>query len=437
MKNFTSFQLVLMGIFLALAVFGVLVFAGAIKIGEDKKESKIVGKALIWGSVDQRYVKSALDNFNKKNRNFSVTYVQKDSENLEIDFLKSIASGRSPDILLLTNDNIFNYQDRINKITYEQYPLYSLQTSFFPSAEVFAVKDGILAFPLMVDPIVMYYNQKFLFSNDISSPPKTWEDLSSMVSVLTQKDSERKILRSAIALGQFSNINNAKEILISMFMQTGNKIIEMKSSGSFVSAFLGNSNSTNIQSLASVLSFYTSFGNPTHELYSWNRSFSSSKEIFSFEKSAFYLGFGSEIKSLIDQNPNQSFLVSEIPQISNSNYKSTYAKSYGLAIPKSSKNFNSAFSVANLMSNGEFARELSLSLNMIPARKDLFKSDPQNVFLPVFYSSALFARSWLDPSYKQSSEVFRFMIDNVLSNSFSLESAIRDAGGRINFLLVK
>lgn len=156
----------------------------------------------------------------------------------------------------------------------------------------------------------MYYNRSLLDSAGIIYPPKTWDEFRTMVPLLTKKDDNNKISQSAVALGQFTNITNSKDIIASMILQTGNTIVEEKEDG-FVSTLEDPSK----YSLENTLEFYTDFADPLNDLYSWNKSLSDSRDLFSGENLAFYFGYASELQYLINRNPNQNFLMAPIPQI--------------------------------------------------------------------------------------------------------------------------
>jgi ABC-type glycerol-3-phosphate transport system substrate-binding protein len=297
---------------------------------------------------------------------------------------------------------------------------------------VFLTSKGILAFPIAIDPLVMYYNRSMLDANAIVYPPKYWDELTALLPTLTQKDDLNKIIKSGVALGQFSNIAHAKDILSALFMQTGNPIVA-ETDGSFSSAL---SDSTKYN-LGAVLQFYTNFADSLKNAYSWNRSLPNSTDAFSAENLAFYFGFGSELRSLINKNPNQNFLVAPLPQIKNANTKVTSARVTGIAISAFSKNFNTAFLAAGLLATGDFASKYALALGVAPARRDLLKVMPTDAYSPAFYTSALYARSWLDPSPKDTDDIFRGMVEKVLSNSLSSDDAVRDANSKLGLLLFR
>ena len=218
-------------------------------------------------------------------------------------------------------------------------------------------------------------------------------------------------------------------------MQTGNPIVVEKD-GIFDSS-LNTSTFNPKYDLGSILRFYTDFADPNKEVYSWNKSFPNSSDAFSAENLALYFGFASELPSLVNKNPNQNLGVTSFPQIKNSNFKSTMAHVTGIAILSSSKNFNTAFTAASLLSSGNFASKFAIATGTAPARRDLLNVKQSNAYSPIFYNSALFGKSWLDPSQKDTDNIFRNMIDGVLSNNMTVESAISDASSKLGLLLLK
>ena len=429
-----NFQLIILIFFIVCAVFGILVFSGAIPIGKSNQNGPTT-TIVLWGTFPSDEIAQPLQTFNGANTAFTVKYVQKSADTFDQDLLEALASGTGPDLFFLPDSLAYHYANKIFTIPYSSYPLANFQNNFADAGQVFLTNQGMLAFPISIDPLMMYYNRSTLDANDIVYPPATWDDLSAMVPTLTVKDSSNNILKSTVALGGFSNINNAKDILATLFMQAGNPIIQntnQNTNGAYVSALSsqgGNSNTT------SMLSFYTNFSDPTNALYSWNASFPNSTDDFSSGNLAFYFGFASELQSLIKQNPNQDFFVAPVPQIKNSNTKVTDAHVTGIAILSSSKNFTTAFTVASEMATGSFASDFANATGTAPARRDLLAVKPTDAYSPYFYSSALFARSWLDPSPTDTDTIFSGMVNNVLSGDMSAMDSVKDADAKMNLLL--
>ncbi len=430
-----NFQLITIVVFIGLAIFGVLVFSGAIPIGNDE-EAGAQGTVTLWGTVKSSVIGPLIEEFNSVNQNFVVKYKQKSPDTFDQDLLEALASGEGPDLIFLPDDLAYHYANRIYPIPFESFPLASFKNNFAGVGEVFLTGEGILAFPLTIDPLVMYYNRNILDAEGIVYPPTDWDTFTALVPKLTKKDEANRITKSAVALGHFSNITHAKDILAALFMQGGSGIVK-EEAGIFSSA-LETSNSK--FSLASFLKFYTDFADPNREVYSWNKSLPNSSDAFSREDVAFYFGYGSELAALVNKNPNHNFFVSTFPQIAKSklggsNLKATMAHVSGIAIMESSQNFDAAFAAAGLLSSGNFASDFASLTGTVPARRDLLDIKQTDAFNPVFYNSAIYAKSWLDPSPKDTDDIWRRMIDSVLSNSNTPEGSISDASNRLGILL--
>jgi ABC-type glycerol-3-phosphate transport system substrate-binding protein len=428
-----NFQIILIVIFMAAGVFGLLVFADIIKIGNNKSEVGSGGTVVLWGTEKSQLVSKSIDDFNKANPTFIVKYVQKYPETFDRDLLEALATGTGPDMFFLSNDLAYKYSNKIYTIPYASYPLATFKNNFAKAGEVFLNSKGMVAFPMVIDPLVLYYNRSTLDANNIIYPPATWDELRAMVPIITKKDDTSKIIKSTVAMGQFSNVLYAKDILLTLFMQLGNKIV-IEKDGTYFSALSADDVKYD---LGSPLKFYTDFTNPLDSLYSWNRSLPNSRDSFSAENLAFYFGFASELPSLVSKNPNQNFMVAPVPQIKDTNTKVTYANVTGISIASSSKNFNTAFTAASLMATGDFASSYAKAIGMVPARRDLLAVKQTDSYSPIFYSSALIGTSWLDPSTSDTDNIFRKMIDEVLSNSMTPLESIRDSSAKLNLLFIK
>ncbi len=427
-----NFQIILIIVCIAAAVVGLLVFSGAIPLGGTDKTAGS-GTVIVWGTFPGTAVNPLLEDFNNANPNFITKYVQKSPDTFDQELLESLASGNGPDMFFLSGDLAFHYSNKIASIPYSTVSIQSFQQAFASASEVFLGSNGILALPLTVDPLVMYYNRGMLDANGIPYPPSNWEDLVNMVPALTKRDDNNKIIKSTVAFGHYSNVAHAKDILSMLFMQAGNKIV--KTVDGRLTSDLGLSSGP--YSLENILKFYTKFADPGQSVYSWNKSFPSSPDVFIADNSAFYFGYASELSSILNKNPNLNFLVAPVPQIKGANFKLTSAHVTGVAISSFSKNINTAYIAASAMSNGNFAVKLAQNLGVVPARRDLLAIKQTDPYSPIFYSSTLFARTWLDPSPKDTDDIFRKMIDGVISNTMAPDSAVLDADSKLSLLLNK
>ena len=427
-----NFQIIIIVIFIAAAIIGILVFSGVIPLGGSNSNTP-QGSVVLWGTAKVQDMAPVIDDFNRINTTFNVKYVQKYPETFDKDLLEALASGTGPDMFFLTEDLAYKYSNKIYKIPYESYPLATFKNTFAGAGEAFLTSSGILAFPVTIDPLMMYYNRSILDANNVVYPPAYWNELTDLVPTLTKKEDSGRVTQSTVAMGQFVNVSHAKDIIATLFMQVGNPVVYEKL-GYFYSA-LGDNNGT--YDLGKTLSYYTNFSDPSQSVYSWNRSFAQSIDSFSAEKLALYFGYASELQQLVNKNPNENFMVAPMPQIKNSKYKLTYAHVTGIAISSFSKNFSTAFTAASLMATGDFAGKFADATSTVPARRDLLAVKKTDSFSPIFYSSALFSRSWLDPSAPDTNNIFRMMVDNVLSGNLSAIDSVKDASTKLGLLFVK
>ncbi|MDQ3075714.1 MAG: extracellular solute-binding protein [bacterium] len=426
-----NFKIILIIVFIVCAVIAIMVFAGVIPLGDKKVESTLTGNVVLWGTVKAGSLEPLVTQFNFYNKSLKLIYVEKYAETFDQDLLEALAEGKGPDLFLLPDNLAYTYSNKIYTVPYASYPQLDFKNYFAGGTEVFLTNKGTLAFPLSIDPMVMYYNRSILDANNIVYPPVYWDEFSEMSSKITKRDEANQIVKSAVGFGQYSNVTNAKDIVTSLFMQMGSPIVKQVGN-----AFLSNiGEKDESKRLGDALSFYTSFADPFNPSYSWNKSFPNSQDAFSSETLAFYFGYASELSTLIKKNPNQNMGVAPLPQIKNSNTKAAKARIVGIAISSFSKNFNTAYGVAGLLSSGDFSRDFSRVLVLAPARRDLLAQKQQGLYLPTFYSSALISKSWLDPSPKDTEKIFRVMIESTLSNNVKAKDAVTDAGSRINLLL--
>jgi ABC-type glycerol-3-phosphate transport system substrate-binding protein len=427
-----NFQIILIIVFVLAALFGVLVFSGAIDIGGGSTEEG-QGEVVLWGTYPSATMGTLVEVFNTQNPTFLLKYVQRSEDTYDEDLLEAFASGEGPDLFFITDKLAYKYSNKIFITPPESYPISAFKSNFVGAAEVFLNNEGMIAFPMVVDPLMMYFNRSMMDASGIVFPPSDWEEFTNQSIILTKKDDANRISKSGAALGHFSNVTHAKDILTTLFMQGGNPIV-VSNGGQMVST-LGEINTP--YTMESILQFYTNFANPTSEVYSWNKSLSESSEAFSSEDLAFYFGYASELMPLVNTNPNQNFLAASIPQIKGSDTKVTGAKVTGIAVSSFSKNFNTALIAAGTLSSSDFPRGLAERLGVTPARRDLLNNPPNDSFSPAFYTSALYAKSWLDPDPKGSDNVFRGLVEGVLSNNRTLGEAIADAGVRLSILFAR
>jgi ABC-type glycerol-3-phosphate transport system substrate-binding protein len=431
-----NFQTILVAVFLAFFVFGVMIFSGLIDFGSKTKSNNISGEIIVWGTLPSSQISELLfNNLPGSGDAFSVTYVEKKVDELDQDLIEAYAKDKGPDLFILPSDMVLKNNNFIYKIPYTSYSEKTFRNSFIDGADIYLSKDGVLGFPLLVDPLVLYYNKDMLTNESILYPPATWDELFSLNPKLTKKDKDGKIINSMIALGQYDNVNHVKDILSMFLLQSNNPIIIPIDKG-YRLAFKDVS-TDGISPINQIVNFFLEFSNPSKESYSWNRSQPSSFDMFTSGKLAFYIGYASELFKIESVNPNLSYDVTMIPQTKGANLKRTYGNIYTIFISNKSKNLTSSSGVASLIKDSSFLKELGIATSLPTATRSLLADKPTDPYIATFFDGAIISRSWFDPDNKQTDQIFKELIENSISNRLSVGSAIDKASNQLTLLLKK
>ena len=419
----STFQLAVISIFVAFIVIGVGAFAmfGGVFGGGG------VGAVTVWGTMPQETGDYLLDSLRSADKSLQdVSYIEKGAGSYESTMLNAMASGAAPDLFLVTQEQLGAFSDKIITIPYGTVSQSQFTSSFVDEGQLFLTPQGSLGLPFMIDPLVMYWNRDLFGSAGIASAPVYWNDFLTLAPKMYSANSSQNITRSAVALGAWSNVAHAKEILSTLFMQAGEPITGRNSSGALMPVFGNTPSNTSGNPAESALRFYTEFGNPSKTTYSWNRSLPRSDEAFIAGKLGVYFGFASEYKTLGERNPNLRFAVAVMPQLQAGN-KSTYGTMTALAIPRAARNVAGAASVAQKLTGAPAAAVLAAYTGLPSARRDVALDTSVSTVSDVFAQSALIARGWVDPGQKDTDQVFKTMIESVVSGGSEPSGAVSEA----------
>lgn len=426
-KKITTFQMVLMGIFGTLAMIGFVLFA---TYSPKIEREQIIGSVVIWGTLDKDLMRPLLNELNSKNKNMrDVIYVEKSLSNYNQELLEAMATGFSPDLFLVSNRDIFKNLNKIHILNSESYSIRDFKDTFVNAFSIFTNSQGVIAIPFLIDPMVMYYNKNIFATSAVAVPPTEWEDFYRLAEKINEFDHNGNIKKSAVAFGETINVTNFKDIITTMILQVGDPIVYEGEK-----RYMTTTNERSVE-LSQILTYFTSFSNPNSKSYSWNRSLPNSLDFFISGSLATYFGFVSELKNIRLRNPNLDFDVAEMPSYRGANNKTVFARTWGLAIPKNSKNKIGAFRVANILAGEESQEFLSEKMFLPPVLKISLMNRHKDPFMDIFYRKAIHANSFMDPDYKKTTEIFKNMIDSVVSNKNNPQNSINKAWKEIDLLL--
>jgi ABC-type glycerol-3-phosphate transport system substrate-binding protein len=431
----SMFQIILLSIFGAFAVAGILIFA--FLVGTNGGGS--LGAVTMWGPYDEVAMTTIIRQLSEDDKRLrQVTYVQKNADTLEQELTNALASGTGPDLYVLRDDYSVVDSPKITSVPYESFSKEQFDELFVEAAKPFLSKDGVLAVPLSVDPLVMYWNRDLLSAAGFAKPPVYWDELFEMARVITDCqdlnvgkstiegcDESRSIKKATVAFGEYANVLHGKEIVGMLIKQAGGPVTVRDSGGDLVPSLMARTGEVS-QPAESALNFYTTFANPARDTYSWNRSLQPSRAVFAAGDLALYVGEASEAALIRRLNPNLNFGISPMPQIRNLEKSATGGHAYGLAVPKTSKNPQGALTIAYLLASPDASKMIATVIGQASARRDVLAQGGQGND-DLFNRQALIVLTWEDPDPMQTDRIFRDMIESITSGSAKISEALQRA----------
>ncbi len=424
----SKFQLILLSIFGAFIVIGVIAFSMSKGGGVSSTTT------VIWGDI-------AGDAFNRTITGLGggdtglprIQYVYKPADTFSADLTEAIATGSGPDLVIMSISGIEKNKNKILVIPESSLSQGDFKNTFIQEGELLVTAGGVYGLPLVVDPMVLYWNRDLFDKAALVAPIEYWDKIYDDAVKLTEKDTAGNIKKSAIAMGETKNILNSKSIMTLLLLQAGSPITLFQNDRHY--AVLTERFNLPLLPAAAAIDFYTQFANPTKRFYTWNSSLLPAQTSFTSGNSAMYLGFASELGILKAKNPTLNLGVALVPQSRVSDKKITFGKLEAVAVLKSSKNITGAFSSAMNIVSKDNASTLTNTISLPPARRDLLAVPPNNYFQSIFYTAAIQSRGWLDPDEKKTTTIFADMIDGVTSGRANTQEAINVANTAIDSLI--
>jgi len=373
-------------------------------------------------------------NIEVKKTELTATYTTYDYQR---DVIKAIADGAGPDMFMINNTWLPYHVNQIAPVNSTQITLRDFKTTFPTVVQNDLIyNDRIYGIPYSIDNLVLYYNTDIFDEKGIRQPPKTWQELANLVPKLTEKDSRGRLLRSAISLGGTDGMPRAADILAALMMQYG---AEMTSADHTTATFnlpVPGSNPPRFGA-QDALSYYTQFADPSSPLYTYtdnkdakgNRVFPSDLQAFMEGKTAMFIGYSYNIKSIRKFAPKVRFETATLPQQQLQN-PVTIAGYWAETVSKNSQHPNEAWDFIKFMVSRGNQTSFTQQTGTVSARKELQDTQAGRYYYGTVVEQIPYAKSWYRKNTLDVEDIFTRMITNVLINKVSsaiaIETAVRD-----------
>lgn len=417
------FQIILLAIFVIAAVGGLVAFSlfkGKVSVPGGVVEVEM------WGSFPETAFSAATADLSGEE--FKVSYRFIPAAQFEQTLIEALASGRGPDAIILPADLVVRHSDKLVLVPPDTLAERQFKDAFVEAVEVFWTPQGALAVPLVVDPLVSYWNRDRFSAGGIARQIRYWDELITATPKLKVVNRLGQIQIAAVSLGEYRNITNAKEIISALLFQSGGRIVTRGANGYGVSL-------DDFANAGSALGFFTEFANPVKSLYSWNRGLPQSNTLFASGDLALYFGFASEYAGLREKNPHLNFSPAPFPQTRDSKLVVTFGKTWGFAALKTSKNPDGVLRLGFALADSTRMQKLADALGVVPSLRTLVERKQENAARAVFYEAALQAHAFLDPNPADTNALFQRVVENITGGRGQVSSGVGELRDGLERLL--
>lgn len=410
----------------------------------------------MWGVIDDLDVYGpALESFRKLHPNIQINYRRLRLEEYEQKMLEGMAEDRGPDIFLVHDDWITKYLNRLAPMPKTTHIAYSITTGTIKKEKTWEVRaepsislkdyrsqyadavlrdtirsidvsdnpshpdiqERIVALPVAMDTLALYYNKDLLNAAGIPNPPETWQDFQDQVKKIVKFDSQNNLLQAAAAIGTSRNVERSADLLSVLMMQNGARMTDDSGNLFFHVIPPELSGQREEPPSFSALTFYTDFANPSKETYTWNAQQPNSLDAFVQGKAAFFFGYAYHLPQIKARAPKINLGITKLPQIEGNQVKN-FANYWAWTVAKKSKNPEIAWNLLNYLTQPEQNKKILDLMHRPAVRKAMLKDQLDDESIGVFASQVLTATTWYRGKDPQTMEAaFNDLIDQTLQGA--------------------
>lgn len=376
-----------------------------------------------WGTThDSRLMDEFIAKYRATHEHIRIRYRRFRPEEFERELLEALAEDRGPDIVSLHNTWTGKYQtkllpaptavqvaqvytqkgtirtERVTQLATTALPTPQQMDRLFVPAVVNDVvraddkgKPQIWGLPMALDTMVLFYNQDLLDQANVPQAPASWAELQDAVVAATRYDGTGAIVQAGGAFGTGANTDRAADIITALILQNGATMVDGR--GRAVFNLVSEGQSSEAAPAIEALRFYTDFGNPTKQVYTWNTQMEQGLDAFARGKATFFFGYAYHIPLLKARAPKLNYRVLQMPQL-DPNKPKNIANYWVETVSKKSKAPNEAWDFVNFLARPEQADVYAERTRKPTALRASINKQLQNPDLAPFAAQALTAQSW-------------------------------------------
>ncbi|PJE61815.1 hypothetical protein COU87_02610 [Candidatus Roizmanbacteria bacterium CG10_big_fil_rev_8_21_14_0_10_39_12] len=180
-----------------------------------------------WGLWDEAEIfQPVIESYQKEHPNITVKYEKMSPDQYRERLIARSQTGNGPDIFRFHNTWLPELQEVISPLPADVMTVEEFNTTFYPIHQKdLKIQDQYYGIPLMIDGMVLVYNEDILKRAGLINPPTTWvsegNDVFSAIKQFTVKDTNGTIITAGMAIGTATNVEHFGEIFGILLLLNG------------------------------------------------------------------------------------------------------------------------------------------------------------------------------------------------------------------------
>ena len=428
MDHVSPFKLIVLGVTIFIAIFSILIFSGRVPFFDNKASNAPLysGKVSIWGTLSKSKMDSYLSKFTTSKVGYTLEYTELPSESFRASLAQAISFGSGPDLIIAPHDVILTNESYLNVTPYNEYSEAEYKKTYVDAAQVFLRPTGLIAFPLGMDTMVLFYNKELQNQSGVVDTPKDWNQILKIAEEQTEKSSVSGVFKvSVIPFGAYSNYAYNKDMVMTLVNQLGGETI-YRSGYTFSTGLETPISEGGASYIDNIVRFMSGFANPSLKSFTWSPRMPDALTAFTSNNLMYYPAYISDYNFILATNPKLQFDYVLMPQIPDREKLYTGSRVLGIAMLGSSRNPTAAKDAfLTFGSNKDFANSIAAIAGEPSPRKDTLAGADSSQYADTIGKSILLAKPFYDINKDVTSLLIDDMFQSIISNRKEISESVK------------
>ena len=422
--------MIVLGVTIVLAVFSILVFSGKVPFftGADGNAPKFSGKVMIWGSLPEAQMKEYLSNFTADKIGYSIDYKQIPSNQFKPKLAEALSVGYGPDIIIANHDVILSNEYYLQPIKFSQSLTENqYKSTYVDAANIFVRSGGVVAFPIGIDPMIMFYNKDLQNQLGITTAPSDWNKMLKTAEMYTKNGGIAGVFDASILpLGSYDNYDYSKDVMFTLVNQLGGETLSVSGTG-FVGGLEEEMQKNGPTYIDSAVRYMSNFANPSLKSFTWSPRMRDALTEFTAGKLVYYPAYISDQRVISNLNSKLNFDYVFMPQVPDHTSIYTGSRVLGIAMLSSSKNPTAAYdALSSFGYSKDFANQIASIAGEPSPRKDTLAGTGSTQYPEIIGKSILISKPFYEIDNDKSSSLVNTMFRDIYTNRKDITDALHN-----------